>query len=333
MAPTTLPTVWHTRVDKNELFCAAFAVDGAFVAVGGRDGRAHVLRADSGLEIYTLGQGDARGTAAPCTALAFRPDRSSGATVTKNVLLAANADGMVRHVHVTSGQVLATNVEEGNQIYALDCRQDGAAYATAGVDRTVRVYDEATRTLACAMAGGIGAQAAGHGNSIYAVRFHPEEPSGAVLLSGGWDSTVQVWDTRAGGAVRSMHGAYVCGDALDAFDGEVLAGAWREQDVALHLWDYGSGAPKAHVRDTPSLYAAAFGRGAHHTGLLLVGGSGRNEARLISRASGKAVGRVRGDAAAVHALAASPTEPRLAVITASGIIMADTSGCVEKARR
>ena len=37
-----------------------------------------------------------------------------------------------------------------------------------------------------------------------------------VVVSGGWDNTVQVWDERCGdGAVRQMFGPHVCGDALD----------------------------------------------------------------------------------------------------------------------
>jgi WD40 repeat protein len=48
-----------------------------------------------------------------------------------------------------------------------------------------------------------------------------------VLLTAGWDQTVQIWDMREGKSVRSIFGAYVCGDALDVKGGRVLTGSWR----------------------------------------------------------------------------------------------------------
>lgn len=48
-----------------------------------------------------------------------------------------------------------------------------------------------------------------------------------MLLSGGWDNNVKIWDLRTGAAVRSIYGPYICGDALDIHDGYVLTGSWR----------------------------------------------------------------------------------------------------------
>ena len=46
-----------------------------------------------------------------------------------------------------------------------------------------------------------------------------------VMLSGGWDKTVQVWDQRAGPlAVRSLYGPFICGDALDLKGDRILTG-------------------------------------------------------------------------------------------------------------
>ena len=54
-----------------------------------------------------------------------------------------------------------------------------------------------------------------------------------MLLSGGWDNTVQVWDTRIGASVRSLFGAHLCGDALQVSpDGRLaLTGSWRPDDA------------------------------------------------------------------------------------------------------
>jgi len=83
-----------------------------------------------------------------------------------------------------------------------------------------------------------------HSNRIFAVCFHPHDTD--IILSGGWDNTIQIWDARVSGAghgaVRSMFGAHLCGDALQVTpDGNyVISGSWRPDD-ALQVWDFRSG--------------------------------------------------------------------------------------------
>lgn len=67
----------------------------------------------------------------------------------------------------------------------------------------------------------------GHSNRVYAARYLPDDHN--VLLTGGWDNTVQVlcahlasltlcapqvWDVRAGHSVRSIYGPHICGKAV-----------------------------------------------------------------------------------------------------------------------
>lgn len=48
-------------------------------------------------------------------------------------------------------------------------------------------------------------------------------------VSGGWDKTVLVWDLRVGRAVRSIHGPYICGEAVDVSGSTLLTGSWRRE--------------------------------------------------------------------------------------------------------
>jgi WD40 repeat protein len=169
-------------------------------------------------------------------------------------------------------------------VFACDYRQDGQVFATGGKDKRVRLYDESrlsssssrvgsyasssssapTGTAPIATFGGNlfaatsiesvsgystsndAANGAGgsHSNRIFAVCFHPLEYD--IILSGGWDNTIQIWDARVSGAghgaVRSMFGAHLCGDALQVTpDGNyVISGSWRPDD-ALQVWDFRSG--------------------------------------------------------------------------------------------
>lgn len=60
-----------------------------------------------------------------------------------------------------------------------------------------------------------------------------------LLLSGGWDNNVLVWDRRVRGAVRGMYGPHLGGDALDYSKGRVLTGSFSKKDQ-LQLWDFES---------------------------------------------------------------------------------------------
>jgi len=87
------------------------------------------------------------------------------------------------------------------------------------------VYDEATKDEIVAMEGGTGYSThstPGHSNRIFSVKFHPSEND--IIISGGWDNTVQVWDVRVGYAVRSFYGPHICGDALDIEGSTILTG-------------------------------------------------------------------------------------------------------------
>jgi len=55
----------------------------------------------------------------------------------------------------------------------------------------VRVYDESTRGLVCALEGG-GSGEPGHSNRIFSVKFVTDDNN--LILSAGWDNNIKVWD-------------------------------------------------------------------------------------------------------------------------------------------
>lgn len=50
--------------------------------------------------------------------------------------------------------------------------------------------------------------------------------SSQVLLTGGWDNTIQFWDMRVGYSVKSIFGPHISGDSLDICNNEILTGSW-----------------------------------------------------------------------------------------------------------
>ena len=184
-----------------EVFSVRFSPDGRYLAAGCGDGAIRVFNASTGTESANLTSNSSNGL--PTTVIRFRPH---GGDRTKNVLLAANANGGVEPWHVSSGKLLhAFPVkDDSNQVYALDYDQNGDRFATGGKDCAVRIYDEDSKKLLVTLKGGQGYGshvAAGHSNRIFALKWHPTEPN--CLVSGGWDNTIQIWDARKDGAPRT----------------------------------------------------------------------------------------------------------------------------------
>jgi len=135
----------------------------------------------------------------PMTCVRWKPLGTMESQKTQTVLVTTSADGYIQHWHVNTGKAINTMKEEvDNDLYALDFTSDGKLMATAGSNTIVYVYDEQTRQKVLEMKVG-GKKLPGHSSRIFAVRFSPQDPN--VLVSGGWDRTLQIYDIREGRTV------------------------------------------------------------------------------------------------------------------------------------
>eukprot|EP00605_Chrysophyceae_sp_TOSAG23-4_P001999 GSChrysophyteH1.ASY1.ANO1.2213.1 assembled CDS len=220
------------------------------------------------------------------------------------LLAAGCGDGAVRVYDARSGELRYNlNVENVNQLPTTSIRfrpTSGRsktknvllAFATAGKDYKVRIYDEATKTRVSVLSAGIGSGGHGHSNRVFSLKFKPESED--IVVSGGWDNTVQIWDLRVG-------------------DNTILTGSYKPKD-ALQTWDLRTGKlvqtipwSQGSSSSTCQLYAAQFctkpsGR------FVAAGGSNENEAQVFDTSKGNAlVGVVRGFDRAVYATDFSPS--------------------------
>ncbi|KNC48228.1 uncharacterized protein AMSG_04458 [Thecamonas trahens ATCC 50062] len=285
-----------------DLFCVRFSEDNQLVAAGCGDGVTRVYTL-TGRLAFNLNADKAHGTF-PVTCLRFRPNLG-GSSRARNMVIAASSDGSVRHWHLSTQKCLHTIVEEGNEVYALDYAPDASAFATAGRDHTIRLYDEATKEIKSKMEGA----GDGHSNRVFSLKFKADDPD--IVLSGGWDNTVQIWDARVGSVVRSIYGPHVCGDAIDLAGDKILTGSWREEDQ-LQLWDYGSGElldtlPWSADDEAPPcfIYAAQFSADGR---FVAAGGSGANEAKVFVTDTHQVIGHVDSMEKGVFSIAFSPND-------------------------
>ena len=72
---------------------------------------------------------------------------------------------------------------------------DGLTLATAGLDRTISLWDANTGIITKTLEG--------HTDQVYAVAF---SPNGKTIASGSADETVRLWDAQSGKELRTLYG-------------------------------------------------------------------------------------------------------------------------------
>ena len=215
------------------VFCTKFSHDDRYLATGYGDGLTRIYNLNTGKLSYTLQQFDSQESELPITAVAWRPVTAT--MKTSNVLVTAQADGSLKHWHATSGKCLHRSCEDPeNHLYSIDFTADGNLLACAGRDRQVRIYDETTKSLAFTMKER--GKLHGHGNRIFCVKFNKGDQN--MLVSGGWDNNVFVYDMRYRGPVHALYGPHICGDSIDFKSNgyEMICGSYRGED-ALEVYD------------------------------------------------------------------------------------------------
>ena len=85
----------------------------------------------------------------------------------------------------------------------VDFQREGNFFATAGKDTKVRIYDEHTRKIVSTHSGGQPEICAGHVNRIFSLKWTTDSN---IIISGGWDNTLQFWDPRVSHSIRSIYG-------------------------------------------------------------------------------------------------------------------------------
>ena len=88
---------------------------------------------------------------------------------------------------------------------------NGSKFVTGGKDTYVRVYDRESRKQILKMRES--KHMCGHSNRVQCVKYHSVNEN--LILSGGWDNCLVMYDSREGAPVANVIGPNMCGDAID----------------------------------------------------------------------------------------------------------------------
>lgn len=311
-----------------EVMCVRFNHDGSLVAAGQADGTIKIFQTESGQNVHTLVDDDIKKQCLPVTSIKFKPSIATDKVEHTHLLIASYASGLVKYWHYTSGNCLTTIKEQkppldntDRQTLSLAISPKADSFLTCGADPQINHYDIETKKLLNAFEPSDSRdQMDGHRFRVFAIKFHPFHNN--LFLSGGWDDTVQFWDTREKHAVKRLYGPHICGDALD-IDGthnHILTGSWRK-DNPLQIWDFRSA---DLIKNVPqdglhgSLLYSCQWLGKEN---ILCGGCDQNMARIIDRGTLNTVGQLAYLPQGVFCIDndRQPVKPRIAVGAASKV--------------
>lgn len=222
--------------------------------------------------------------------------------------------------------------------FCVDYDSPGKRFAAGCKDAVVRVYDVETGALCSTLDGGSGTDFTGHtvarempskeyalkvihktnsdltaaslnkeaqsvtrhSNRIYSCRFTSGHTSHIdnLIISAGWDRTMQLWDLRAPGPpVKSYFGVYLAGDALDCVGTDIVTASFRPTSQ-VQIWDlrFGSEAKDVEAYNdgiSHEFYTAQFSgnrdinphfntmQSDEHACFLVAGGTGSSSLKIL----------------------------------------------------
>ena len=271
----TRRTIATLTEQKNNVTSVAFSRDGRTLASGSWE-EVKLWDVTTRQNIATL-----TGHTDFVTSVAFSPDETT---------LASGSRGEVK-LWDTKTENNVTRSHTSNVTSVL-FSPDGATLASGSWDRTVKLWDVATRRT--------NATLTGHTSQVNSISFSRD---GRTLASGSWDE-IKLWDVATRRTIATLEGA---GSSVSfSPDGATLAsGSWEEID----LWDVATRQSIATLTGhTDHVNSVSFSP----DGTTLASGSGDRTVRLWDVAARRTIATLTGHTNQVNSVSFSPDGTTLA---------------------
>ena len=265
--------------EQKDVFCVEYEHDDKFLAAGIGDGSIAIYNLMNGKLAQTIQYQNAetnemaRTMCVKWRKMMYTTD--TGTQRKQSMLLCCFSDGVINEYVSPVGKLSSTVIEKDNQTFVLDIDPFEEKFCTGGKDYRVRVYDLETKDLIQKMIP-VDSKEPGHAQRIFALTYKKDDPN--VVISGGWDKTLQIHDIRKGGPVGYIFGPDLSSNALDIHDNTIVTGSHRgknplqifdlrkKEQIQTLEWDY-----SGEVSETSYLNCAAI---SHSGDMVIAGGKG-----------------------------------------------------------
>lgn len=255
----------------------------SLAAVGDANGLA--LAGDDGaVQIWNAGTGTME------RALIGPLNEVTAVAAAEGKLVAARRDGTVDMFDLASGARTSTLDKSDGPIWSVVFGRGDGRFFAAGQDTKIRLASANGR---------IESVLSGHDNAVYALAYAPDR---RIIISGGADKLVKVWDERRRRLIRSLEGHTddVRAVAIDARTDLVASGS---NDKGVLVWSLANGEKLRSLSGhTDRVLGVAFAP----NGRMLASASADGTAKLWSLETGEVLATYVGHVGAVKGLAFLP---------------------------
>ena len=286
----------HERIrfigHRDAVRSASFSPDGTRIVTASDDGRACILDAESGKQLYCLSAENGGGI----NSAVFSPDGMR--------IVTASADGETcigdaqwgTQLHCLKDQ---DEDEGGDAVYSALFSPDGKRVVAAYADKKIRIWNAITFRL-------VGEWTA-HAKAVYSATYSPD---GRRIVTASKDKTARIWDAGTGELLHPLTGhtdeVYY---AAFSPDGKSIATA--SEDKSVRIWDVDTGRQRRKIPCSEPVHGVAF---SPH-GKRIVTASYDGVATLWDAQTGAELVELKGHDQVVNFAAFSPDGKR--VVTAS----------------